>query len=76
MTALFIVIFLDQWKAYSSHIQALLGLACTIGVLLVVGPGNLVIPSMILIVIALMVARKQIEDRATTPAPGKEDDLL
>ena len=75
MTALFIVIFLDQWKAYSSHIPALLGLACTVGVLVAIGSGNLVIPSMILIVIALMLARKQIERRTTASVPGKEDDL-
>lgn len=65
MTALFIVIFIDQWKAYSSHIPAMIGLGSTIAVLLAVGPGNLVIPSMILIVVAIMLARKQIEDKMT-----------
>lgn len=65
MTALFIVIFLDQWKAYSSHIPALIGLGSTILILVTVGPGNLVIPSMILISIALMLARKQIEAKIT-----------
>ncbi len=30
MTALFIVIFLDQWKAYPSQIPALIGLGCTL----------------------------------------------
>ncbi len=65
MTALFIVIFIDQWKSYSSHIPALIGLGSTIAVLVVIGPGNLVIPSMILIVIAIMLARKQIEGKMT-----------
>ena len=65
MTALFIVIFIDQWKAYSSHIPAMIGLGSTIAVLLAVGPGNLVIPSMILIVIAIMLVRKQIEGKMT-----------
>jgi len=73
MTALFIVIFLDQWKAYPSHIPALLGLACTAGVLLAIGPGNLVIPSMALIVIALMLARKQIESKAAVKTEKEED---
>lgn len=75
MTALFIVIFLDQWKAYSSHIPALIGLACTVGVLFFAGPGNLVIPSMALIVIALMLARKPIEKKTAAAAAEKEDDL-
>lgn len=63
MTALFIVIFLDQWKAYATHIPALVGLGCTIAVLAATGPSNIVIPSMILIVIALMLARKPIESK-------------
>lgn len=61
MTALFIVIFIDQWKAYSSHIPALMGLGCTVLALLIAGPDNLVIPAMILIVAALLLSKKQIE---------------
>lgn len=63
MTALFLVIFIDQWKSYASHLPALIGLGSTIAALLVIGPGNLVIPSMILIVAALMLARKRIEEK-------------
>ncbi len=74
MTALFVVIFLDQWKAYPSHLPALIGLGGTIAVLLVIGPGNLVIPSMILIIIALMLARNQIED-ITAEVTEKEDHM-
>jgi 4-azaleucine resistance transporter AzlC len=66
MTALFIVIFLDQWKSYTSHIPAIVGLGCTIAVLAATGPSNIVIPSMLLIVIALMIARKTIEARMGT----------
>lgn len=65
MTALFIVIFLDQWKAYPSHFPALIGLGGTVAVLLITGPSNLVIPSMLLIIAALMLARKQIEGKMT-----------
>lgn len=72
MTALFIVIFLDQWKAYPSHIPALIGLGCTILVLLTIGPANLVIPSMLLIIAALMLARKQIGGKMTE-AKGEEE---
>ncbi len=74
MTALFIVIFLDQWKAYPSHIPALIGLGCTVAVLLAIGPGNLVIPSMALVVAALMLVRKQIEEKMDT-ATEKEDQI-
>lgn len=74
MTALFIVIFIDQWKAYSTHIPALIGLGSTIVVLLIIGAKYLVIPSLILIVIALMLARKQIEDKAAI-LQEKEDHI-
>ncbi|MDD3168323.1 MAG: AzlC family ABC transporter permease [Eubacteriales bacterium] len=74
MTALFIVIFIDQWKAYSSHIPALIGLGGTVAVLLAIGADNLVIPSMILIAIALMLARKQIEDKKLI-ITEKEDQI-
>ena len=74
MTALFIVIFIDQWKAYPSHVPALVGLGCTVAVLIVIGPGNLVIPSMILIVVALMLARKQLESKMTV-TEGEEDQI-
>lgn len=60
MTALFLVIFLDQWKAYRTHIPALTGLLCSIAVLAAVGPANMVIPSMVLIVISLMLMRKTV----------------
>ena len=72
MTALFVVIFLDQWKAYASHIPALIGLGGTVIVLLTVGPANLVIPSMLLIIAALMMARKQIEGKMTDKKGGEE----
>lgn len=75
MTALFIVIFLDQWKAYSSHISALIGLGGTAAVLILIGPGNLVIPSMILIVAALMLTRKQIEGKTAEAIQAEEDQM-
>ncbi|MDD4565380.1 MAG: AzlC family ABC transporter permease [Eubacteriales bacterium] len=74
MTALFIVIFIDQWKTYPSHIPALIGLSCTILALLIAGSDNLVIPSMILIVAALMLIKKQIETKITDISE-KEDKI-
>jgi 4-azaleucine resistance transporter AzlC len=75
MTALFIVIFLDQWKAYSTHIPALLGLGCTVLALLIAGPDSLVIPAMVLIVAALMLTRKQIETKITDIIKKEDKEL-
>lgn len=74
MTALFVVIFIDQWKAYSTHVPAMIGLGGTVAALLAIGPDNLVIPSMTLIVIALMLARKQIEEKMAI-LEEKEDQI-
>lgn len=74
MTALFIVIFIDQWKTYPNHTPALIGLGCTILALLIAGPESLVIPAMILIVAALMLTRRKIENK-TANIIDKEDKM-
>ncbi|WP_234124080.1 AzlC family ABC transporter permease [Clostridium hydrogenum] len=61
MTALFVVIFIDQWSSYKTHIPVIIGILSTIISLLIFGPNNLVLPSMILIVINLMIFSKQIQ---------------
>lgn len=73
MTAMFVVIFIDQWKSYSSHIPALTGIGITAAVLLIAGPDNVVIPSIILIVLSFMLARKQIEARMADSAEMLKD---
>lgn len=61
MTALFVVIFVEQWESYKSHLPVLIGICATILSLLIFGTNNLILPSMILITSALMLFRKQIE---------------
>lgn len=75
MTALFIVIFIEQWQSYSTHIPALLGIGCTVAALLIFGPGNLAIPAMILIIISLMLGRKLIEPKIVE-IKKEEEDLI
>lgn len=60
MTAFFVVIFINQWRANKNHAPALIGLgAATIG-LLVFGADNFIIPAMILIIVCLTLFRKQL----------------
>lgn len=61
MTALFVVIFVEQWKSAKSHIPALLGLGITLACLILLGPTSFVIPSMVLITLALSLCRKKLE---------------
>lgn len=70
MTALFVVIFIDQWSSYKTHIPVIIGILSTIISLLIFGPNNLVLPSMILIVINLMIFSKQIQRKNCIESNG------
>lgn len=61
MTALFVVIFIEQWRSFKTHIPALIGIGATMLSLVIFGPDNLVLPSMVVIILLLMVFKKPIE---------------
>lgn len=63
MTALFVVIFLNQWEKSENHIPALVGVVTAIICLIIFGPQNFILPSMAMIVAELTVFKKQIEER-------------
>lgn len=63
LTALFVVIFVNQWKESKDHIPAIIGLACSALSLVVFGADNFIVPSMIMIVISLLIYRKPFERR-------------
>lgn len=64
MTALFVVIAVDQWKAYRKHLPVFLGLGCTLVCLALIGAEQMLLPALGLIVLALLVLRSRLEDRA------------
>ncbi len=49
LTALFVVIFVNQWREQTNHIPAIIGVAGSVICLLVFGKNNFIIPAMILI---------------------------
>lgn len=53
MTALFVVIFINQWQSNHNHTPALIGIFATIICLLIFGPQSFIIPSMISISLVL-----------------------
>ncbi len=61
MTALFVVIFINQWKSQKEHIPAVIGVGFSLLCLILFGPDNFIIPSMAFIVLALTIFRKTIE---------------
>lgn len=61
MTAMFVVIFMEQWKKEKKHYTALIGVLASAGCLLLFGAESFLIPAMICILCFLTVFRKPIE---------------
>ncbi len=61
MTALFIVIFVEQWLDQKQHLPAILGIVTTAVCLFVFGSQYFIIPSMVLIAVELVIFRKRLE---------------
>lgn len=63
MTALFVVIFVEQWETTKNHIPALIGLAVTLLCLIIFGATNFIVFSMVGIFILLGAGKPLIEKR-------------
>lgn len=61
MSALFVVIFVEQWLTSKNHIPALVGLGCALITLLLFGTEGFLPPALLLTVVVLMLARKPME---------------
>ena len=61
MTAMFVVIFMDQWLKEDQHLSSLIGLGVSLICLLIFGVDSFMIPTMITIVVLLTVLRRRLE---------------
>ncbi|MCM3239361.1 azaleucine resistance protein AzlC [Heyndrickxia oleronia] len=61
MTALFVVIFIEQWMKEEKHISSLVGLGASIVCLMIFGGNNFIIPAMIAILGLLTLSKKSLE---------------
>lgn len=61
MTAMFVVIFLEQFLKEKHHVSAYVGLAASVLCLLLFGADSFLIPTMVCIVVALTALRKPLE---------------
>ena len=61
MTAMFVVIFMDQWLKEDQHLSSLIGLGVSLICLLIFGVDSFMIPTMITIVVLLTVLRHRLE---------------
>lgn len=75
MTALFVIIFVEQWEKAETHIPALTGVAITVLCLLIFGKDNFLIPSMVAITAALFIEKHWIGDKCNgDDADGSEPE--
>ena len=67
MTALFVVIAVDQWKAYKKHLPALIGGAVTVVFLIILGSlfgqDQMLLISLGVIVLLLLILRERLEEK-------------
>ena len=63
MTALFITVFVEQWKSTKNHIPAIVGVVSSVLCLIIFGSNNFLIPSMLMISNILTLGRNIIEKK-------------
>lgn len=59
MTALFVVMFINQWEDTKEHKPALIGVGCSLLCLLIFGNENFILPAMALIILCFMFNKKE-----------------
>ena len=75
MTAMFTVIFLDQWLKEKIHIHGIIGIAASVLCLNIWGPDSFMVPTMIIVAILLTIFRRPIEERDKLLSNLPEEDL-
>lgn len=68
MTALFVTVFVQQWMENKQHFPAICGVVVTALCLTIFGSDNFLIPSMVLITLALSLGRRFLEKEVTGDA--------
>ncbi len=64
MTAMFVVIFLNQWMAEKRHLSELIGVLASLGCLILFGADRFIIPTMLGILAALTLLKKPLSTMA------------
>lgn len=68
MTALFVVLFIEQWHDFKSHLPAVTGLSVALLFLLLLGPDNFILPSLAVTVTVLMLCKNLVQQKLDAPA--------
>lgn len=67
MTAMFTVIFIEQWLKEKQHISSLIGILASLCCLMIFGADRFMLPTMAVIVLALTLLRRPIERKKDAP---------
>ncbi|HSN66480.1 MAG TPA: branched-chain amino acid ABC transporter permease, partial [Fusibacter sp.] len=57
----FVVIFIEQWLAEKKHLPAITGILSALVALKLFGPGQMVLPAMVILFTVLLLLRNNIE---------------
>ncbi|MDD7306530.1 MAG: AzlC family ABC transporter permease [Peptoniphilaceae bacterium] len=60
LVALFVVLFVEQWKSAPSHIPAIFGVIISVATLIFFGPKSFMIPAMVIIILSLITSKNLI----------------
>lgn len=77
LTALFLTIVTDQWLKVPhgrGHVPALIGFATSVVCLAIFGPDNFLIPTMLIILVALLLGKNTLEAEARERATAKAEN--
>lgn len=64
LTAMFVVIFTEQWITQFNHKPAVIGVACSVLALLIFGSSVFMVPAMALILLVMTLFRKTVDEEA------------
>ena len=67
MTAMFVVIFLEQWLKDQDHTSALIGLSISVLALILFGADRFILPAMAMILLLLLLFRTAPKKAGETP---------
>ncbi len=65
LTALFVVIFMNQWKSTKNHLPVMIGVGSSLICRIVFGAAHFIIPSMAIILLLVTLCKNTIEERNT-----------
>lgn len=75
MTALFLVIFVEQWFEKKNRIPEVIGVAVALVCLWIFGADNFILPTMIIVIAVLFIGKKRLDEKTLSVDDNKESEV-